>query len=113
MTSTHAPPRQPHRLRSRDAARADLTLAPAPPFGRELVRRARLADRLSGAHDALLAVIVAPPGYGKSTLLYEWADRDPRVFVWLRLDDPRSASTAEAVARAFEDIRRGIAGSCS
>ncbi len=84
---------------------APLTLGSAPPLGRELVRRERLVDCLIGALDALLAVIVAPPGYGKSTLLYEWAERDPRPFAWLRLGDPRAAPTPPAVAEAFEQIR--------
>lgn len=30
-----------------------------------------------------VALIVAPPGYGKSTLLADWADHDEREFVWL------------------------------
>jgi len=30
--------------------------------------------------------IVAPPGYGKTTVLGQWAERDPREFAWLSLD---------------------------
>ncbi|HSO98083.1 MAG TPA: LuxR C-terminal-related transcriptional regulator [Solirubrobacteraceae bacterium] len=47
-----------------------------------LVDRAALVDRLIDARDAVLAVIVAPPGYGKSGLLCDWAARDRRTFLW-------------------------------
>jgi LuxR family maltose regulon positive regulatory protein len=80
-----------------EAARAEFT--------RGLVRRPRLVDRLISARDASLAVIVAPAGYGKSTLLYEWAERDPREFMWLRPDARRSALTPTAISAAFEDLR--------
>jgi LuxR family maltose regulon positive regulatory protein len=33
------------------------------------------------------ATIVAPPGYGKTTLLAGWAEADPRPFAWVALDD--------------------------
>jgi LuxR family maltose regulon positive regulatory protein len=39
------------------------------------------------APGAAVAVLVAPAGYGKTTLLSEWAERDPRPFAWLTLDD--------------------------
>ena len=42
-----------------------------------------MVRRLSKTPDAILAVIVAPPGYGKSSLLDEWARHDRRQFVWL------------------------------
>jgi len=51
------------------------------------VRRPRLVDRLLAARDVPLATIVAPPGYGKSSLLSEWSERDRRRFVWLTPDD--------------------------
>jgi LuxR family maltose regulon positive regulatory protein len=30
---------------------------------------------------------VAPPGYGKTTLLAQWSDRDPRRFGWLTIEE--------------------------
>ena len=30
--------------------------------------------------------MVAPPGYGKTTALSQWAGRDPRTFAWVSLD---------------------------
>ena len=55
--------------------------APALPAG--FVPRPKLVGRLTGHPEAVLILIVAPPGYGKSTLLAEWADADERPFVWL------------------------------
>ena len=33
------------------------------------------------------ATVVAPAGYGKTTLLARWADADPRPFAWVALDE--------------------------
>jgi LuxR family transcriptional regulator, maltose regulon positive regulatory protein len=51
-----------------------------------LVPRARLVGRLQEARDVPLALLVAPAGYGKTTVLSEWAERDPRPFRWIRPD---------------------------
>jgi len=32
------------------------------------------------------ATVVAPAGYGKTTLLAKWAEEDPRSFAWVALD---------------------------
>jgi LuxR family transcriptional regulator, maltose regulon positive regulatory protein len=32
------------------------------------------------------ATVVAPAGYGKTTLLAKWAEADPRRFAWVALD---------------------------
>jgi LuxR family maltose regulon positive regulatory protein len=45
-----------------------------------MVARPELVERLTAARDAALALLVAPPGYGKSTLLDEWARADGRPF---------------------------------
>ncbi|TMM02067.1 MAG: hypothetical protein E6G05_09385, partial [Actinobacteria bacterium] len=59
-----------------------------------ILRRPALSQRLAEARESALALIVAPPGYGKSTLLAEWAERDERPFAWLALGqaDRRTAS---------------------
>src|SRR3712207_836201 len=59
----------------------------APAFDDGLVSRPRLVRRLAGNPQARLAVLVAPAGYGKSTVLSEWAACDPRPFAWISLDD--------------------------
>src|SRR3974390_1098262 len=51
-----------------------------------LVRRTALIRRLTEA-DAALAVLVAPPGYGKSALLAQWTENDERPSAWLTLDE--------------------------
>ncbi len=50
--------------------------------------------------------MVAPAGYGKTTLLSQWADRDPRAFAWVSVDeadnDPKVLLTY--VAEALDAI---------
>jgi LuxR family transcriptional regulator, maltose regulon positive regulatory protein len=54
----------------------------------ELTSRNRILADLAGiADDVPLIVMVAPPGYGKTTVLSQWAARDPRPFVWVRLEE--------------------------
>lgn len=55
--------------------------ASLPP---EFVRRHRLVARLQSARDGALAIIVAPAGYGKSSLLAEWSEVEERPFIWGR-----------------------------
>jgi LuxR family maltose regulon positive regulatory protein len=81
--------------------------ASIPALRREFVRRPALSGRLSESRDASLALIVAPPGYGKSSLLAEWAEADERQFVWPLLDrrDGTSARlTVRSIVRAFERL---------
>jgi LuxR family transcriptional regulator, maltose regulon positive regulatory protein len=59
--------------------------AAAVPNGR-LVPRPHLIGRLIAARESALAMIVAPAGYGKSTLLAEWAEHDERPFAWVELE---------------------------
>ena len=57
-----------------------------PPPRPGLVERASLVDRLSRGHDCRFVSVVAPPGYGKTTALAQWAARDARQFAWVSLD---------------------------
>jgi LuxR family transcriptional regulator, maltose regulon positive regulatory protein len=52
-----------------------------------LVNRSALVSRLRGPTSARVISITAPAGYGKTTLLAQWAAEDPRPFAWLSLDD--------------------------
>jgi LuxR family maltose regulon positive regulatory protein len=74
---------------------------PAPPRP-GLVSRQRLVRRLVEAHDLPVVLIVAPAGYGKTTVLSEWAARDGRPFAWVTVDaednDPRTLLSAIALA---------------
>jgi LuxR family maltose regulon positive regulatory protein len=50
------------------------------------VPRAALLDRLEASSRTPVAAVLAPPGYGKTTLLAQWAERDPRAFGWLTIE---------------------------
>jgi LuxR family maltose regulon positive regulatory protein len=59
-----------------------------PPRRRhEPVPRPRLLQRLATAADAPVCVIRAPAGYGKSTLLGQFAAEETRPLAWLSLDE--------------------------
>ena len=49
-----------------------------PPTAQHAVGRTVLVNRLCAATDASVATIVAPAGYGKTTLLAQWAEQDGR-----------------------------------
>lgn len=58
-----------------------------PPIPRPgLVERRRLVDRLSRTRSGRFVSVVAPPGYGKTTVLGQWAAKDVRPFAWVSLD---------------------------
>jgi LuxR family maltose regulon positive regulatory protein len=42
--------------------------------------------RLRASGDRRLVSLVAPPGYGKTSVLVQWASRDPRPVAWLTAD---------------------------
>jgi LuxR family maltose regulon positive regulatory protein len=50
------------------------------------VSRTALVNRLRAANSYRAAVVAAPAGYGKTTLLSQWAERDARPFSWVTLD---------------------------
>ena len=64
--------------------------------------RPQLLDRLTAASSVPVVALVAPPGYGKTTLLAHWVEQDPRPVVWLSADqhdnDPAVLLTYLAVA---------------
>jgi LuxR family transcriptional regulator, maltose regulon positive regulatory protein len=72
---------------------------------RESVHRTPLVNRLR-ASGAPLVTVCAPAGYGKTTLLEQWAARDGRPFAWLTVDegdnDPRAL--VASLARAFRRL---------
>ncbi|MFL5933043.1 MAG: LuxR C-terminal-related transcriptional regulator [Gaiellaceae bacterium] len=51
------------------------------------VSRTALVNRLRVTTSAAAATVVAPAGYGKTTLLAQWAARDDRSFAWVTLDE--------------------------
>lgn len=57
--------------------------------------RARLLDRLDESRSAKLTLLSAPPGFGKTTLLAEWARRlpDTHRVAWIAVDADDDAET--------------------
>ena len=76
----------------------------APRFRDGFVSRPGLVRRLLEGDEAALALIAAPAGYGKTTLLTEWAARDHRPFIWITLtaQDRDVGAVTEVIAGAFE-----------
>ena len=58
-----------------------------PPLRPGIVRRTGLVERLRASRSASVVAITAPAGYGKTTLLAEWAERDARPFAWVSVDE--------------------------
>ena len=51
------------------------------------VRRSLLLERLAGGDLRPIVSVVAPAGYGKTTLLSQWAERNGQAFAWVSVDD--------------------------
>ena len=51
------------------------------------VRRLALIDRLRKGGSFPVMSVVAPAGYGKTTLLAQWAERNGQAFAWVSLDE--------------------------
>ena len=66
------------------------------------VRRSLLIERLARGDLRPVVSVVAPAGYGKTTLLAQWAERNGQAFAWVSLDerdnDPKVLLTYVAAA---------------
>ncbi len=107
-------PSRPRRVRPsarRTASVSSTTLAPpdalelvtgCPALHENFICRPRLVDRLLEDQDASLVLLAAPPGYGKTSTLAEWAARDERPFAWATLcegdNDPQRLLETLALA---------------
>ncbi len=94
------------------AHRLDPRLSP-PHRAAGLVSRPEPVRRLLEAGEVPLALLVAPAGYGKTTVLSEWAERDPRPFAWVRLDGEddhpaRLMASIATVLEASEPVGKGV-----
>ena len=71
------------------------------------VRRSALVERLAAGGPQRIVSVVAPPGYGKTTLLSQWAERNGRAFAWVSVDeadnDPKTLLTY--VAEALDAVQ--------
>ena len=51
------------------------------------IRRSSLIERLARDDSRPIVSVVAPAGYGKTTLLSQWAERNGQAFAWVSLDE--------------------------
>ena len=51
------------------------------------VHRLPLIERLRCGEPCPIVSVVAPPGYGKTTLLSQWAESNGQAFAWVSVDD--------------------------
>ncbi len=58
----------------------------SPAYNPKSVERNRLLNRLSDRHGRKLITVVAPAGYGKTTLVTQWIHSKKNTYCWLSLD---------------------------
>jgi LuxR family maltose regulon positive regulatory protein len=75
-----------------------------PRIRRGAVRRDRLLRTLMQSSATPLVVVRAPAGYGKTTLLSQWSERDERPFAWMSLDPGPRATTLAAATRLLRTL---------
>ena len=89
-----------------------------PALRRGTLRRGPLISRLRSSRNGRFVSVVAPAGYGKTTLIVQWAARDRRPFAWVSLDaadnDPvvllsYIASALNAVEPIDQSVFRAVA----
>ena len=77
-----------------------------------LVARPRLLDRLVADPQVPLVGVFGPAGFGKTTLLAQWASMDRRAVAWLTLDEREADPTALLIyVAAAIDRATGLPGS--
>jgi LuxR family transcriptional regulator, maltose regulon positive regulatory protein len=86
-------------------------LRPLPRPG--TVRRLSLIERLARTDSRPVVSVVAPAGYGKTTLLSQWAERSGQAFAWVSVDekdnDPKILLTYVAEAlNAVEPVGKRV-----
>ena len=79
-----------------------------PSLSRGVVPRPRLVAALASTGPGCVAVLAAPAGYGKTTLLCQWEAADARRFAWLGLDsrDDELHAHREPILEGVERQRR-------
>ena len=78
------------RLRHAGGPVSDLVVSKLrrPLMRRGAVRRSSLIDRLARGDTCPIVSVVAPAGYGKTTLLSQWAERNGQAFAWVSVEEP-------------------------
>src|ERR671913_929900 len=105
--TTSGPPMSNARVAERDALLATKLYVPRPRP--EFLSRVRLLERLAEAVARELTLVCTPAGFGKTTLLGEWARNSTRPVAWLSLDegDNDPARFWRYVAAALDQVRPG------
>ena len=93
----------------------DLTVSKLlhPLVRADSIRRSLLTDRLARDDGRPIVSVVAPAGYGKTTLLAQWAERNGQAFAWVSVDegdnDPKVLLTYVAEAlNAVEPVGKRV-----
>src|SRR5262245_26849952 len=80
----------------------DVSKLHRPAIRSGMVRRSALIERLARDDSHPVVSVIAPAGYGKTTLLSQWAEADTEAFAWVSVDegdnDPRVLLTYIAAA---------------
>jgi LuxR family transcriptional regulator, maltose regulon positive regulatory protein len=81
----------------------------APRTSHDIVNRKRLIDRLETASGTALSLVIAPAGFGKTTLLANWIKKTGRKAAWLSIGDAEctvdhfALSVAASIRHALKD----------
>jgi LuxR family maltose regulon positive regulatory protein len=96
------------KVAERDVLLATKLHVPRPRPG--FLSRARLLERLADGMARELTLVCTPAGFGKTTLLADWARSSERLVAWLSLDggDNDPARFWRYVAAALDQMRPGI-----
>jgi LuxR family transcriptional regulator, maltose regulon positive regulatory protein len=70
------------------------------------VDRRPLIERLARTDSRPIVSVVAPPGYGKTTLLAQWAERNGQAFAWVSVEEPDNDAKVllAYVAEALDEV---------
>jgi LuxR family transcriptional regulator, maltose regulon positive regulatory protein len=79
----------------------------SPPARAGTVPRSSLIDRLEREDSRPIVSVAAPAGYGKTTLLSQWAERNGRAFAWVSVDEADNDAKAllSYVAAALDRVQ--------
>jgi LuxR family transcriptional regulator, maltose regulon positive regulatory protein len=105
ISHVRRPDARPHR-RTKPAFDLVASKLHRPSLRPGTVRRSSLIEQLARRGSAPIVSVTAPAGYGKTTLLSQWAERHGRAFAWVSVDegdnDPKVLLTY--VAEALDAI---------
>jgi LuxR family transcriptional regulator, maltose regulon positive regulatory protein len=96
-------------LRYQRQSIAEAKLA-APRLRANAVPRPHALDLLDGVHEAAVALVAAPPGYGKTTVVRAWCAQREAAVAWVTLDATDNDPTRLwiYVSTAADRVRNGL-----